>query len=62
MNPATTTDSTVRFQCNVGFVLKGASKRTCLADGTWSGEPPRCDGELYCELIYPPTPTPRSFL
>ncbi|XP_067041101.1 sushi, von Willebrand factor type A, EGF and pentraxin domain-containing protein 1-like [Acropora muricata] len=49
VNPATTTDSTVRFQCNVGFVLKGASKRTCLADGTWSGEPPRCD-VLTCML------------
>ncbi|XP_068719046.1 sushi, von Willebrand factor type A, EGF and pentraxin domain-containing protein 1-like [Montipora capricornis] len=41
-NPATTVDSTVRFECNVGYILKGASTRTCLADGTWSGVPPRC--------------------
>lgn len=45
VNPLTTVDSTVRFECNVGYILKGASSRTCLADGTWSGKEPRCDGE-----------------
>ena len=35
----------MKFDCNVGYVLRGASARTCLADGTWSGKEPRCDGE-----------------
>lgn len=44
-NPATTLDSTVKFECNVGYTLRGASTRTCLANGEWSGNAPRCDGE-----------------
>jgi len=42
-SPATTVDSSVKFECNVGYILRGASARTCLADGTWSGKEPRCD-------------------
>ena len=49
-SPATTTGSTVRFSCNQGYILRGASTRTCLADNTWSGSAPRCDGEVY-EII-----------
>ena len=46
-SPATTTGSTVRFSCNQGYILRGASTRNCLADNTWSGSAPRCDGEVY---------------
>ncbi|KAM9830249.1 membrane cofactor protein-like isoform 2-T3 [Syngnathus typhle] len=30
------------ISCNRGFILVGAARRTCLADGTWSNHPPNC--------------------
>ncbi|KAI1882426.1 hypothetical protein AGOR_G00250580 [Albula goreensis] len=32
----------VSFSCNSGYVLAGAGKRTCQADGHWSGDPAQC--------------------
>uniref|UniRef100_A0A672YTG6 Sushi domain-containing protein 2-like n=1 Tax=Sphaeramia orbicularis TaxID=375764 RepID=A0A672YTG6_9TELE len=32
--------STLSFSCNEGFILYGSSERTCLDDGTWTGEQP----------------------
>lgn len=37
--------SEVSFQCKVPFILVGSSRRTCQADGTWSGVQPTCIGE-----------------
>jgi len=34
--------ATANYQCAAGFMLEGASARTCLADGTWSGSAPAC--------------------
>ncbi|XP_036410979.1 CUB and sushi domain-containing protein 2 [Megalops cyprinoides] len=34
--------SVVRFSCEPGYVLKGSSERTCLANGTWVGIQPEC--------------------
>ncbi|XP_061166124.1 sushi, von Willebrand factor type A, EGF and pentraxin domain-containing protein 1-like [Saccostrea echinata] len=34
--------SNVTFQCRSGYVLFGASKRTCLESGLWSGQSPIC--------------------
>ncbi|XP_077864038.1 sushi, von Willebrand factor type A, EGF and pentraxin domain-containing protein 1-like, partial [Saccoglossus kowalevskii] len=31
------------YSCNDGFTLRGASYRTCLASGDWSGQVPRCE-------------------
>ncbi|XP_028910838.1 sushi, von Willebrand factor type A, EGF and pentraxin domain-containing protein 1 isoform X8 [Ornithorhynchus anatinus] len=33
----------VEYQCQEGFVLQGAPKLTCQADGTWDAEPPYCE-------------------
>lgn len=32
----------VEYNCNVGFLLKGARSRVCLANGSWSGTTPIC--------------------
>uniref|UniRef100_A0A671RXC0 CUB and sushi domain-containing protein 1-like n=1 Tax=Sinocyclocheilus anshuiensis TaxID=1608454 RepID=A0A671RXC0_9TELE len=34
--------SIVRFSCEPGYVLKGSSERTCLANGSWVGIQPEC--------------------
>ena len=31
------------FSCDQGFQLVGPERRTCQADGTWTGEPVRCE-------------------
>ena len=40
--PQTEIGSTVTYACEAGYSLDGASARTCLEDGTWSGRPPQC--------------------
>lgn len=37
--------SVVRFSCEPGYVLKGSSERTCLANGSWVGTQPECHGK-----------------
>ncbi|XP_023815635.1 CUB and sushi domain-containing protein 2 isoform X1 [Oryzias latipes] len=37
-----TVGSVVRFSCEPGYVLKGSSERTCLANGTWLNTQPEC--------------------
>ncbi|XP_078604135.1 sushi, von Willebrand factor type A, EGF and pentraxin domain-containing protein 1-like [Branchiostoma floridae x Branchiostoma japonicum] len=32
----------VLYTCDDGFILVGTARRTCQADGTWSGESPLC--------------------
>uniref|UniRef100_A0A671RP15 CUB and sushi domain-containing protein 2-like n=1 Tax=Sinocyclocheilus anshuiensis TaxID=1608454 RepID=A0A671RP15_9TELE len=40
-----TVGSIVRFSCEPGYVLKGSSERTCLANGSWVGiQPEFCKG------------------
>lgn len=34
--------TTVSFTCNAGYILYSSSERTCLTDGTWTGEQPYC--------------------
>ena len=34
------------YSCNRGISLIGTSRRICGTDGTWSGEPPTCEGKL----------------
>uniref|UniRef100_A0A9J8BSB7 CUB and Sushi multiple domains 2 n=1 Tax=Cyprinus carpio carpio TaxID=630221 RepID=A0A9J8BSB7_CYPCA len=34
--------SIVRFSCEPGYILKGSSERTCLANGSWVGIQPEC--------------------
>lgn len=36
--------SEVSFQCTPPFILVGSSRRTCQADGSWSGVQPTCIG------------------
>lgn len=37
--------SEVSFQCRPPFVLVGSPRRTCQADGAWSGVQPACIGK-----------------
>ncbi|MCG8623730.1 MAG: hypothetical protein MJE68_17270, partial [Proteobacteria bacterium] len=40
---ARTVNSTAEYSCDDGYRLdKGDAKRTCLDEGTWSGEAPQC--------------------
>ncbi|EMP25344.1 CUB and sushi domain-containing protein 3 [Chelonia mydas] len=34
--------STVRFNCEIGYILHGSEERTCLGNGTWTGRQPEC--------------------
>ena len=34
------------YTCNVGYILIGATSRTCQLDERWSGAAPTCDGEI----------------
>lgn len=40
-----TVGSVVRFSCEPGYVLRGSPERTCLANGTWLGTQPECQGK-----------------
>lgn len=33
----------IQYTCDTGFLLKGASERICLANGTWSGSALKCE-------------------
>ncbi len=38
----TTFESTAEYTCNIGFILIGNLRRTCQANGQWSGSEPAC--------------------
>lgn len=40
----TTHPNSVFFNCGASYTLVGSSKRTCLINGSWSGQQPRCLG------------------
>ena len=35
-------DSVITYSCNNNYKLVGSPSRTCLVDGTWSGNQPIC--------------------
>ena len=43
--------STVTYSCNRGYTLQGDSRRTCMANGQWSGRTPTCSGTLVLYAI-----------
>ncbi len=51
---ATTLDNTATYSCNAGYLANGATTRTCLADGTWSGAAATC-AAISCGGLTPPT-------
>ncbi|KAM6149501.1 CUB and sushi domain-containing protein 1 [Erethizon dorsatum] len=48
--------SEVFFQCKTPFTLVGSSRRTCQADGTWSGIQPTCIDPAHNTCPDPGTP------
>ncbi|XP_078301352.1 CUB and sushi domain-containing protein 1 isoform X1 [Panthera onca] len=48
--------SEVFFQCKPPFILVGSSRRTCQADGTWSGTQPTCIDPAHNSCPDPGTP------
>ena len=34
------------YACDVGYKMAGQNQRICEKDGTWSGEPPKCNSEI----------------
>ena len=54
--PSLTAGSSATYVCTPGFVLRGATTRTCQSDGKWSGEAPTCEAtSVDCG---PPPPAP----
>ena len=59
LSASTKLGSIATYTCDTGYNLVGSSKRTCQAEGRWSGELPSCEGKLtlllpkYQYLIYP---------
>jgi hypothetical protein len=51
--PSLTYGSTATYSCNTGYVISGASSRSCQADGTWSGAAPTC-GLISCPALSSP--------
>ena len=47
----TTYDSVTSYSCDNGYVLIGPNRRTCQADGTWSGSEPSCWTQPTCETV-----------
>ena len=43
---ANTFQSVLRFTCNQGYRRTGPERRTCQADGTWSGKRTSCSGKF----------------
>ena len=39
------------FSCNPGFHMEGNSRRTCMADGRWSGAQPTCNRECLRDIV-----------
>ena len=39
--------SIIYYQCDEGYTLIGNTNRTCLSDGNWSGETPKCQIPSY---------------
>ena len=47
-------NSVLRFECEDGYELQGASYITCEGRGTWSDEKPTCNGRVFCSVeIFP---------
>ena len=44
LSGGTVYQSIAYYSCNVRHKLSGTATRICQADGTWSGNPPTCDG------------------
>ena len=42
---------TCEFSCNKGYILTGSITRTCNSNGTWTGTPAQCNGNLP-ELLF----------
>ena len=45
LTQGTTVGSIVTYECNRGYVLKGADSRVCQPDGVWSAALPSCNGQ-----------------
>ena len=43
--------TTVTYTCNQGYTLQGANRRTCMANGEWSGSTPTCNRKLLAVLL-----------
>ena len=47
----TTFGSTVIYTCNRGYTLQGDRRRTCMANGYWSGRASTCYRKLLCSQM-----------
>ena len=44
--PHTQYQSVITYSCGYGYILIGDRNRTCQENGLWSGQSPRCAGNI----------------
>ena len=44
--PHTLYQSVITYSCDYGYFLVGDQNRTCQENGLWSGQSPRCAGNM----------------
>lgn len=42
----------IRFSCNIGFIMSGSRVRNCQSNGTWSGTDTICNGKCLSSINY----------
>ena len=47
VNGSTTLNSTVMYECRMGFQLVGSANRICQSNGQWSGQEPMCESKFH---------------
>ena len=49
-NNGTTYDSSITYECNLGYNMMGSDTITCQSSGQWSGPIPTCYSKYFCDL------------
>ncbi|WAR09791.1 CSMD1-like protein [Mya arenaria] len=53
LGPDTSFQQQIQYQCDTGYTLEGTAKQDCLANKSWSGNPPVCNA-VDCGTIAAP--------
>ena len=51
VNGSTTLNSTVKYECRIGYYLVGSANRICQRNGQWSGREPMCESKFHLQNL-----------